>query len=266
MAEKIEGHEIADSYITLLTHVLENGEIVKDERGSLTVEVENTLTFIKNPLGVFEALQDIGAIQIPRNKKTGKLYFWNGTKLMDYCIQFRNPKNENGHTYTYGNRLRGHFKEQKIDEYQVHEVGAEPPHEWEDTGKRIKQLIEGKPIDQINVAIDRLKNCPESRRAVSVTWDASKDTKVNEVPCLIIVDFKIRKGKLNTTALWRSHDIYGAFFPNVAGLTYLAQYVAENVGIDIGTVTVHSISAHVYEKDYQEACELVGIEPTLFQS
>jgi thymidylate synthase len=70
---------------------------------------------------------------------------------------------------------------------------------------------------------------------------------------MILVDFKIRDNKLYTTALWRSHDIYGAWFPNAVGLTYLAQYVAGEVGLSLGSVTIHSISAHIYEVNFNEA-------------
>jgi thymidylate synthase len=68
-----------------------------------------------------------------------------------------------------------------------------------------------------------------------------------------LVDFKIRDGKLNTTGLWRSHDIYGAWFPNAVGLSNLANYVAGEVGAEVGTLTIHSISAHIYEVNFKEA-------------
>jgi thymidylate synthase len=74
---------------------------------------------------------------------------------------------------------------------------------------------------------------------------------------MILVDFKIRNNKLHTSALWRSHDIYGAWFPNAVGLTYLSQYVARKVNIAIGSVTIHSISAHIYEVNFNEARELL---------
>ena len=49
---------------------------------------------------------------------------------------------------------------------------------------------------------------------------------------MMLVDFKIRDGKLNTTGLWRSHDIYGAWFPNAVGLSHLSKYVAGEVGVE----------------------------------
>jgi thymidylate synthase len=57
--------------------------------------------------------------------------------------------------------------------------------------------------------------------------------------------------------VWRSHDIYGAWFPNVVGLTYLTQYVAKQLdNINIGSIVVHSISAHVYMNDYNNALRI----------
>jgi thymidylate synthase len=90
-----------------------------------------------------------------------------------------------------------------------------------------------------------------------VTWDPSIDTKNDEVPCMIMVDFKMRDDKLNTTGLWRSHDIYGAWLPNAVGLTNLALYAAEKLGVEVGTLTIHSISAHIYEVNFDDAKDII---------
>ena len=150
---------------------MKNGVEIRDERGSITKEILNTMVNIKNPL----------------DTESPEGYFWTGEKLDKYSEQFLS-NDKQGFIYTYGNRLRKHFD----------------------------------GIDQIQEAIDRLNNFKESRRAISVTWDPTVDTKNDEVPCMMLVDFKIRDGKLNTTGLWRSHDIYGAWFPNAVGLSNLA--------------------------------------------
>lgn len=147
--------------------------------------------------------------------------FWDNNRLEVYCNEFLS-KDKQDFVYTYGNRLRAHFN-----------------------------------VDQIDNAIKRLKNCKDTRRAVSVTWDPIIDDYETDAPCLILVDFKIRDGELYTTALWRSHDIYGAWFPNLVGLTYLAQYVAKNTDTRIASITVHSISAHINKNDLKAAEELI---------
>ncbi|MBM4240219.1 MAG: thymidylate synthase [Euryarchaeota archaeon] len=218
----IEKGEIADGWEALVKKIMNEGREIKDERGSLTREILNTVVTIKNPLssnlseGYY--LNKIAKSTSLKKIKIPEGYFWSGEKLEKYSEQFLS-KDEHGFIYTYGNRLRKHFDN----------------------------------IDQIHEAIKRLKNCEESRRAISVTWDPLIDTSNDEIPCMILVDFKIRDGKLNTTGLWRSHDIYGAWFPNAVGLTYLAKYVADELNVDVGTLTIHSISAHIYEVNFEEA-------------
>jgi len=200
---------------------MDDGHFVNDERGSLTKEVLNIVTCINDPFGrkkgdffgLGESLERVENVRIPDD------YFWEGDKLKVYSEQFIDDDLQ-GFIYTYGNRLRAHF--------------------------------EG--IDQIGKAIERLKSCRESRRAISITWDQVVDSSSDEVPCMILVDFKIRDNVLYTTALWRSHDIYGAWFPNAVGLSYLAKYVSNKLGdVTLGPITIHSISAHIYKVNFEEA-------------
>ena len=202
MAIMIKVPTIKTGWESLVKRIMKNGVEIRDERGSITKEILNTMVNIKNPL----------ATEAPKG------YFWTGEKLDKYSEQFLSSDKQ-GFIYTYGNRLRAHFN----------------------------------GIDQIQEAIERLNNFKESRRAISVTWDPTVDTQNDEVPCMMLVDFKIRDGKLHTTGLWRSHDIYGAWFPNAVGLSNLAKYVASEVGSEIGTLTIHSISAHIYEVNFKEA-------------
>jgi len=202
MAVMIKVSTIKKGWETLVKKIISNGVEIKDERGSVTKEILNTMVTISNPM----------------DTESPKGYFWTGEKLDKYSEQFLSSDKQ-GFIYTYGNRLRAHFD----------------------------------GIDQIQEAINRLNNVKESRRAISVTWDPTVDTKNDEVPCMMLVDFKIRDGKLYTTGLWRSHDIYGAWFPNAVGLTNLANYVAQETGSEVGTLTIHSISAHIYEVNFKEA-------------
>ncbi|MDR0901129.1 MAG: thymidylate synthase [Methanobrevibacter sp.] len=220
MATLIEVDEIADGWETLVKKIMKEGQDINDERGSLTKEILNVMVSIKNPLGsssndFFNIKSKVSDIL---DIRVPEGYFWEGDKLKTYSEQFISADRQ-GFVYTYGNRLRAHFDE----------------------------------VDQIAEAINRLKDCEESRRALSITWDPTIDSKSEEVPCMILIDFKIRDNKLQTTALWRSHDIYGAWFPNAVGLTYLAQYVAGKLDIEIGSITIHSISAHIYEVNFDEA-------------
>lgn len=224
MTRLFEVNEIADGWETIVKTIISEGEEVHDERGSLTKEILNIVVQINDPFGLgkddFFGLKD--KLANINTIRVPKGYFWSGDKLETYSKQFISDDIQ-GFIYTYGNRLRKHFDE----------------------------------VDQIGVAISRLKNCRESRRAISVTWDPRIDSKSEEVPCMILVDFKIRNSKLYTTALWRSHDIYGAWFPNAVGLAHLAHYVSSRIGIPMASITIHSISAHIYEVNFPEANKLL---------
>ncbi len=215
MPYKIKANEIKDGWQKLLKKILKEGKPIKDERGSMTLEILNAIVEIHTPFKTnFYHISE--EVEVPKG------YFWTGEKLKEYANQFLTPENP-GFTYTYGNRLRGHFQ-----------------------------------VDQVKEAIKRLKKFKKTRRATMITWDPKIDSKEDEVPCMILIDFKIREGKLHTTGVWRSHDIYGAWFPNAVGLAYLTRHVAEKTGTQVGPITIHSISAHIYETDLEEAQKMIS--------
>ena len=121
-----------------------------------------------------------------------------------------------GFLYTYGNRLFVH-----------------PPSE----------------MNQIEVCIRRLKDRHATRRAIAGTLSPEYDCNVylNSIPCLQLIDFLIRDGKLHLTAVFRSWDVKRAAPSNLYGLNKLMKYVAEKVGVPTGELTVFAISAHIYE-------------------
>lgn len=161
----------------------------------------------------------------PESSEVPQGYPFSGQMIEQYEDQLLNP-DKGGFVYTYGNRLRA---------YGDYLTG---------------------PYDQIESATKRLKKCGESRRAISVTWNPSEDLSEDEVPCMILVDFKIRKGKLLTTALWRSHDLFGAWPANMFALLKLSQKVAKDLNLEVGPIVVQSISLHIYEHNWQEADEI----------
>jgi thymidylate synthase len=122
-------------------------------------------------------------------------------------------------------------------------------------GERLNSWgVEG--INQIEYVISKLKNSPQSRRAVATTWDPRKDTIVDEVPCLNHFVFMVREGELGISVMIRSNDMYGAWPANVYALGELLTYVSEEIGIKPGTITTHSVNAHIYKHDYEKASEI----------
>ena len=134
---------------------------------------------------------------------------WDITALDVYANQFNDPVNH-GFDYTYGER--------------IHHGG------------------------QVEKVIARLKANKGTRRAVIKTWQPCKDYEAQHTPCLQILDFLVRGDKLNLTAVFRSHDIGRAYVSNVYGLGKLQASIAAELGIEVGTLTTVSISAHIYKE------------------
>jgi len=153
-------------------------------------------------------------------------YSWNEERLEEYAGQLLSGSNP-GFEYTYGERLFA----------------------W--------SLPDSPPLDQIDLAVNRLKASGSTRRATAVTWIAPVDSAKEEVPCMIVDDFKLRDGRIHLAAFFRSHDFCGAYPANLYGLARLLQYVAERVGAEPGSISTTSASAHIYEHDWDYVEELL---------
>jgi thymidylate synthase len=146
-------------------------------------------------------------------------YSWNEERLEEYALQLLSGNNP-GFEYTYGERLRA----------------------WS---------LPGMPaLDQIEQVILRLKASANTRRATAVTWIAPVDAAKDEVPCMIVDDFKLRDGRLHLSIFFRSHDFAGAYPANLYGLARLLQYVSGEVGVEPGSISTTSASAHICEHDW----------------
>lgn len=197
---------------SILRHVLKEGRVLTDERGTKTKELLNVTWTVTDP----EASEN------PEGNP------FDGQKLEDYKDEMLNPINDKGFTYTYGERLRA----------------TEPDSIF-------------RTVDQIDEAIKHLQKCSKTRRATATTWIKDVDPIQDEVPCLIMVDFKIRNKKLFTTAVWRSQDCYGAIPANFFALRELSRYVAKETKVEVGPITVQSVSCHIYEREWSQAERVV---------
>ncbi len=134
----------------------------------------------------------------------------------NYVPQLLTPENPTGFVYTYGERLR---------DYNVEE----------------------NRIDQINEVIKILSDLKESRRAIAITWYPWVDLYAEDIPCLIVADFKVRNDKLHLTCYLRSNDLGEAWMANQYAFSELGKYVGEKVGVEMSSLTTFSNSAHYYD-------------------
>lgn len=106
--------------------------------------------------------------------------------------------------------------------------------------------------------IPLLKKDPNSRRAVVVLYSPVADSRVNkkETPSLISIFIKIIEKKLTLTIVIRSNDMFIGWPANIYQIYLLQKYVGEKLGIETGSVTTVSHSAHIFT-EYDEEIKLV---------
>lgn len=105
-------------------------------------------------------------------------------------------------------------------------------------------------FNQIDKIIELLRKDPSSRRAViNINTPNKRVIETKDEPCTIALQFLIRNGRLNLTAMMRSNDIYLGFPYDVAFFTELQKYIADQLGIGYGTYTHFATSLHVYDRD-----------------
>ncbi len=165
-------------------------------------------------------------VEDPYQKMIPPEYSWNEDRLEEYALQLLSAENP-GFEYTYGERLRS----------------------WSWSGAA--------PVDQIGHVIRRLKASPFTRRATAVTWIPPLDESKEEVPCMIVDDFKLRDGRLNLSVFFRSHDFAGAYPANLYGLARVLEFVSSEVGASPGSISTTSASAHIYEHDWDWVSEML---------
>jgi len=165
-------------------------------------------------------------VEHPYEDMTHPAYPWTRERLEEYALQLQTGENP-GFEYTYGERLRA----------------------WAASGEE--------EVDQIDGIVRRLRESPSSRRACAVTWIPPIDGLREEVPCMIVDDFKIRGERLHLSVFFRSHDFAGAYPANLYGLARLLQAISEDVGVSPGSISTTSASAHIYDHDWDWVEEMI---------
>lgn len=111
-----------------------------------------------------------------------------------------------------------------------------------------ERLFDYLGTNQIEYCINELKRDSHSRRAVAITWQPEKDSKLEDVPCLNWIKFVVNGNKLDLYCIFRSNDMFLAFYQNALGLSGLLIHVAKQLNLEVGKLTISSYSAHVYIK------------------
>lgn len=113
--------------------------------------------------------------------------------------------------------------------------------------------------DQLDLAIQALRGNPSDRRVYISAWDPSEDGlgapgQLN-VPCPVGFTFSIVDGRLCSTYLLRSSDVFVGLPYDVMGHALLMAAVAATLGVPLGHMTFTLAHPHLYDVHFEMARE-----------
>lgn len=120
---------------------------------------------------------------------------------------------------------------------------------------------DGGEVDQLQWAIDQIKNNPDSKAIIVSAWNPVDLEAMRLPPCHTMFQFDVTKGKLRMQLYQRSSDVFLGLPFNIAQYAMLLQMVAHLTGLEARELVVTIGSAHLYKNHLEQAKEQIQRKP-----
>lgn len=221
-------------YIDLLNHVMTNGTLKNDRTGTGT----------KSVFGYQMRFNLADGFPLLTTKKLHLksiiyelLWFLNGDTNVHYLQE-------------HGVRIWNEWADENG------ELGPVYGAQW-----RSWRCPDGKFIDQIEEAVDTIKNNPDSRRIIVSAWNVADIPNMKLPPCHALFQFYVADGRLSLQLYQRSADIFLGVPFNIASYALLLMMMAQVTGLEVGEF-IHTLGdAHIYTNHFEQVKEQMSREP-----
>ncbi len=120
---------------------------------------------------------------------------------------------------------------------------------------------DGTSVDQIQRALDLIKNNPDSRRIIVNAWNVGEIDEMALTPCHCLFQFYVADNKLSCLLYQRSADTFLGVPFNIASYALLTMMMAQVCGLEPGEF-VHSFGdVHLYLDHLEQAKLQLTREP-----
>lgn len=129
------------------------------------------------------------------------------------------------------------------------------------------EACNGKKINQIQEAMDAIKNNPDSRRIIVSGWNVAdlqtliSGKKTAPPPCHTMFQFYVADNKLSCQLYQRSADVFLGVPFNIASYALLTMMFAQVAGKELGDF-VHTFGdVHIYNNHFKQVDEQLSRKP-----
>ena len=120
---------------------------------------------------------------------------------------------------------------------------------------------DGGTIDQIQQAVDTIRNNPDSRRIIVSAWNVADLDNMNLPPCHAFFQFYVADGRLSLQLYQRSADCFLGVPFNIASYALLLMMMAQVTGLEASEF-VHTLGdAHIYNNHLEQVRTQLAREP-----
>ena len=123
---------------------------------------------------------------------------------------------------------------------------------------------DGKNIDQLEWAINQIKNNPYSKAIIVSAWNTADLDEMRLPPCHTLFQFDVTNGKLCMELYQRSSDVFLGLPFNIAQYAMLLHMVAHLTGLEARELIISIGNAHLYQNHIEPAKEQLHRTPLPF--
>ena len=120
---------------------------------------------------------------------------------------------------------------------------------------------DGTVVDQIENAIDLIKNNPNSRRIIVSAWNVGELDEMALMPCHAFFQFYVNDGKLSCQLYQRSADAFLGVPFNISSYSLLTCMMAQVCDLEPGEFVWTGGDCHLYLNHLEQAREQIGRVP-----
>jgi len=130
-------------------------------------------------------------------------------------------------------------------------------------GKQWRDWVtsDGRHIDQLALAVKMIKETPDSRRILVSAWNVGELDQMALQPCHAFFQFFVAKGRLSCQLYQRSADLFLGVPFNIASYALLVHLVAAQCDLEVGEWVWTGGDCHLYTNHLQQVEEQLSRKP-----